>query len=67
MGSRPCQCSHGHLHRVSAFGVERLENEYKNAVAWLHIRFDETAFDALWAEGCAMDMSQAIAYAFEQD
>ncbi len=50
---------------VSEFGVERLENEYKIAVAWLHAQFDETAYRTHWDEGCDMGMDQAIAYALE--
>jgi non-specific serine/threonine protein kinase len=51
---------------TSAIGVERLENEYKRTVAWLHAQLDETAYDAGWSEGCAMTMDQAISYALQE-
>ena len=51
---------------TSPFGVERLENEYKKTIAWLHTQLDETAYDACWSEGCAMTMEQAISYALQE-
>ncbi len=51
---------------TSAFGVERLENEYKRTVDWLHAQLDETTYDACWSEGCAMTMDQAISYALQE-
>jgi hypothetical protein len=34
-------------------------------MAWLHGPMDQTAYDALWLEGCGMTMEQAVAYALE--
>jgi predicted ATPase len=52
---------------TSAIGVERLQDEYQKAVAWLQSQLDESALAAIWSEGCALTMDQAISYAVEQD
>ena len=41
--------------------------EYANEVASLRAGMDEKAFVALWAEGRAMTMEQAIEYALNED
>jgi hypothetical protein len=39
--------------------------EYERTLAMLRAQMDDIAFAAAWAEGRAMTMDQAIAYAFE--
>jgi hypothetical protein len=50
--------------RIPMISTEQLE--YDREVSDLRTNMDESAFAKAWAEGRAMSMEQAIAYALEQ-
>jgi len=49
---------------VRFWPLERKENE--RTLTILHKHLDEAAFAAAWAEGCAMSLEQAVAYALAE-
>jgi hypothetical protein len=49
--------------RVQSPRVEHEQVEYDQSVAQIRSMLAETEFNALWAEGCAMTMEQAIQFA----
>ena len=48
---------------TSAVGIESLAGEYDRTLAWLHDRLSPEEYDTCWAEGCAMSLDDAAAYA----
>ena len=49
-------------------GLFRDERQaYEHGVAWAKGTFGDVAFDAAWAEGQAMSLAQAVAYALAED
>jgi len=49
---------------VRYWPLDRIENE--RTLTILHKHLDEAAFAAAWAEGCAMSLEQAVAYALAE-